>query len=49
MNDFTLLPPGLSPVAGKRVAARFDGGDMASDGSVLLLRALEGGSASPSA
>jgi hypothetical protein len=34
--------PGLSPVSGKRVVARFDGGEMSSDGGLLLLREVEG-------
>lgn len=30
--------PGLSPVSDKCVLARFDGGEMSSDGGLLLLR-----------
>src|ERR687885_1288744 len=41
MVDSTLLLPGLSPVAGKDVVARFDGGSLSSDGSVLVLREIE--------
>jgi hypothetical protein len=41
MSESTLPLPGLSPVAGKRVVARFDGGEMSSDGGVLLLREVE--------
>ena len=41
MNDFTLPLPGLSPVAGKSVVAKFDGGSLSSDGGVLALREVE--------
>ena len=41
MDNTTLLLPGLSPVCGKRVVARFDGGRMSSDGGVVLLREAE--------
>ena len=33
--------PGLSPVGGKAVIARFDGGHLSSDGGVLVLREVE--------
>jgi hypothetical protein len=33
--------PGLSPVAGKPIIARFDGGQLSSDGGVLALREIE--------
>jgi len=33
--------PGLSPVAGKPIIARFDGGQLSSDGSVFALRETE--------
>ena len=33
--------PGLSPILGKEVQARFDGGRLSSDGGVLLLRKIE--------
>ena len=33
--------PGLSPVSGKRVVARFDGGEMSGDGDLLLLREIQ--------
>jgi hypothetical protein len=33
--------PGLSPVCGKRLIARFDGGQLSSDGGVLALREIE--------
>jgi len=33
--------PGLSPVAGKSVVAKFDGGRLSSDGGLLLLREAE--------
>ena len=37
-----MLPlPGLSPVAGKSIVARFDGGLLSSDGGVLALREVE--------
>ena len=37
-----MLPlPGLSPVSGKTVVAKFDGGLLSSDGGVLLLRKVE--------
>ena len=37
-----MLPlPGLSPVAGKSVLARFDGGQLSSDAGVLVLREFE--------
>ena len=41
MVDLTLPLPGLSPVAGKEVVARFDGGRLSSDGGLLLLREIE--------
>ena len=41
MNDPTLLLPGLSPVAGKTVVAKFDGGLLSSDGGLVVLRAVE--------
>jgi hypothetical protein len=33
--------PGLSPVSGAALIARFDGGDMSSDGGLLALRQIE--------
>jgi hypothetical protein len=33
--------PGLSPVCGKPILARFDGGQLSSDGGVLALREIE--------
>ena len=33
--------PGLSPVGGKPVIARFDGGQLSSDGGLLVLREVE--------
>ena len=33
--------PGLSPVGGKQLVARFDGGQLYSDGGVLALREIE--------
>jgi hypothetical protein len=41
MNEPTLPLPGLSPVAGKAVVAKFDGGLLSSDGGVLTLREVE--------
>ena len=40
MND-PMPPPGLSPVLGKSVVARFDGGQLSSDAGVLVLREIE--------
>ena len=39
--DVTLPLPGLSPVCGKPVIARFDGGRLSSDGGILLLAEVE--------
>ena len=38
-----LMPPlpGLSPVSGKTVVAKFDGGLLSSDGGILVLREIE--------
>ena len=41
MDDLMLPLPGLSPVCGKPVIARFDGGQLSSDAGVLVLRAIE--------
>lgn len=41
MNDLTPPLPGLSPVLGKSVVARFDGGRLSSDAGVLVLREIE--------
>ena len=41
MDDPMLPLPGLSPVLGKSIAARFDGGRLSSDAGVLLLREIE--------
>src|SRR5512132_483987 len=41
MVDRTLPLLGLSPVAGKQVVARFDGGRLSSDGGLLVLREIE--------
>src|SRR3954453_15226397 len=41
MNDPTLPLPGLSPVSGKAVVAKFDGGLLSSNGGVLALREVE--------
>ena len=42
MNDPMLPLPGLSPVAGKNVVVKFDGGRLSSDGGILTLREIEG-------
>jgi Transposase DDE domain group 1 len=39
--DFTPILPGLSPVCGKAIVARFDGASMSSDGGLLALREVE--------
>jgi hypothetical protein len=39
--DVTLPLPYLSPVAGKPIIARFDGGSLSSDGGLLALREVE--------
>ncbi|PBN41172.1 IS1380 family transposase [Sphingobium sp. D43FB] len=41
MDDPTLPLTGLSPVSGKRLDARFDGGMLSSDGGLVLLREVE--------
>jgi hypothetical protein len=41
MKDPILPLPGLSPVLGKSVVARFDGGQLCSDAGVLVLREIE--------
>src|SRR5690349_21006221 len=41
MTDPTLPLPGLSPVSGKTVVAKFDGGLLSSDAGVLALREVE--------
>jgi hypothetical protein len=41
MNDPMLSLPGLSPVSGKLVVAKFDGGLLSSDGGILVLREVE--------
>jgi hypothetical protein len=41
MVDPTLPLPGLSSVAGKEIFARFDGGQLSSDGGLLVLREIE--------
>ena len=41
MNQTILYLPGLSPVAGKDLCARFDGGRLSSDGGVLLFPKIE--------
>jgi len=41
MQDATLPLSGLSPVSGKAVVARFDGGSLSSDAGVLVLREIE--------
>jgi hypothetical protein len=39
--ETTLPLPGLSPVAGKPIIARFDGGSLSSDGGLMALREVE--------
>lgn len=41
MIETTLPLPGLSPIEGKAVVARFDGGELSSDAGVLVLREIE--------
>src|SRR5256885_8364092 len=41
MVDLTPFLPGLSPVQGKAVVARFDGGRLSSEGGLLVLREVE--------
>jgi hypothetical protein len=41
MVESTPSLPGLSPVSGAALIARFDGGDMSSDGGLLALREIE--------
>src|SRR6202167_6143126 len=42
MDHPMLSLPGLSPVAGKNVVVKFDGGRLSSDGGILTLREIEG-------
>jgi hypothetical protein len=41
MVDPTLPLPGLSPIGGKEIVARFDGGRLSSGGGLLVLREIE--------
>jgi hypothetical protein len=41
MVDVTPFLPGLSPIQGKAVVARFDGGRLSSEGGLLVLREIE--------
>jgi len=41
MVDVTPFLPGLSPIQGKAVVARFDGGQLSSEGGLLALREIE--------
>ena len=41
MVDLTPFLPGLSPLQGKAVIARFDGGRLSSEGGLLALREIE--------
>ena len=41
VNETIPYLPGLSPVAGKDLCARFDGGRLSSDGGVLLFPKIE--------
>jgi hypothetical protein len=40
-DDATPALPGLSPICGRPIEARFDGGLMSSDGGLLVLRQIE--------
>jgi Transposase DDE domain group 1 len=41
MIEATPFLPGLSPIGGKEITATFDGGQLSSDGGVLILREIE--------
>ena len=41
MTEATLFLPGLSSIDGKEITATFDGGQLSSDGGVLILREIE--------
>jgi hypothetical protein len=41
LTEGTLFLPGLSPIGDKEIAATFDGGQLSSDGGVLILREIE--------
>src|ERR1700750_1417149 len=41
MVELTPFLPGLSPIQGKAVIARFDGGRLSSEGGLLALRGIE--------
>ncbi len=41
MNETIPYLPGMPPVGGKELCARFDGGRLSSDGGVLLLAGIE--------
>ncbi len=41
MNNLMLPLPVLSPVSGKTVVVKFDGGLLSSDGGILVLREVE--------
>jgi hypothetical protein len=41
MNNPMLPLPGLSPVSGKAIVAKFDGGLLSSDGGIVVLREVE--------
>ena len=41
LTDPMLPLPGLSPVSGKTIVAKFDGGLLSSDGGILILREVE--------
>ena len=43
MVDLTPFLPGLSPLQGKAVIARFDGGRLSSEGGLLALRESSAG------
>ena len=40
-DEATPILPGLSPILGRAIEARFDGAMMSSDGGLLVLREIE--------
>ena len=40
MTEATLFLPGLSPVGGKQSTPTLDGGELSSDGGVLIMREI---------
>jgi len=41
MRELSPMLPGLSPVSGKAIDARFDGGSLSSDAGIMVLREVE--------